>query len=457
MALEIKSTGIPGLDEILGGGVIVPSTILIAGNPGTGRTTIGIQALCSAAKDGENTLYIGITSKSEDNLRDIFSRYEFYDEKVNIRTFNISSVERDPLTMLVELGNIVASIKPDRVVIDSVTPIGFGFAEAERRRFIYSLNAAINEWNAIVFLTGTMSTNDLCRSVITDIVDGVIYISQNIEHRRSKRCIRVVKFNSFNYIQGEHAFDISNAGMRAYPRIEPEVIESDWDMKKVKIGIPGLEEYIGNGLLERSSTLIAGNTGTAKTLFGLHFIIEGALNGEAGIISSFEETAGELRYYASNFGFDLQDLEDKGLIKIIHTPPSEMNSCKHALILRDNIDIMNAKRVLIDDISAFDFVLNGTNEKRGHISNLIRLFKNKGVTSIFISGNRAAGSDILLSEIPVSSIVDNLLLLRNIEINKEMKKSLSILKMHGSNHEKHLINYDISNNGIEIGTFLKDI
>jgi circadian clock protein KaiC len=457
MTLEIKSTGIPGLDEILGGGVGLPSTILIAGNPGTGRTTIGIQALCSAAREGETVLYIGITSKSEQNVRDSLSRYDFFEESVNIRTFNISSVERDPLTMLVELGNIVTSLKPSRVVIDPVTPIGFGFAEAERRRFVYSLNAAIGEWNAIVYLTGTMSTNDLCRSVITDVVDGVIYLSQHIEHRRSKRCIRVVKFGNVDYIQGEHAFDISSSGIRAYPRIEPEVIESDWDMKRIKFGIPILEEYIGNGLLDRSSTLIAGNTGTAKTLFGLHFIIEGALNGEPGIISSFEETPGELRYYASNIGFNLQELEDKELIKIIYTPPSEMDSCKHALILRENIDIMGAKRILVDDISAFDIVMNSINEKRGHISNLIRLFKNKGVTSIFVSGNMAAGSDILVSEIPMSSIVDNLLLLRNVEINMAIKKSLSILKIHGSNHEKHIINYEIGNNGVEIGSFLKDI
>lgn len=455
--MEIKSTGIPGLDEILGGGIGLPSTMLVAGDPGTGRTTIGMQALCAAAKEGETALYIGITPKSEENVRDIFSRYEFFDERVNIRTFNISSVERDPLTMLVELGNIVASLKPDCVVIDPVTPIGFGFAEAERRRFIYSLNTSISEWNAIVYLTGTMSTKDLYGSVITDIVDGVIYLSQHIEHRRSKRCIKVVKFNSFNYIPGEHAFDISSSGIQTYPRIEPEIIESDRDMKKIKVGIPELEEYIGDGLLERSSTLIAGNTGTAKTLFGLQFIIEGALNGEPGIISSFEETPGELRYYASNFGFDLSELEDKGLVKIIHTPPSEMNSCKHALILRENIDSMGAKRVLIDDISAFDIVMDNINEKRGHVSNLIRLFKNKGVTSILISGNMAAGSNVLLSEIPVSSIVDNLLLLRNIEINSEMKKSLSILKIHGSSHEKRLISYDVGNSGIEMGSFFKDI
>ncbi|WP_406660602.1 ATPase domain-containing protein [Methanolobus sp. ZRKC3] len=455
--MEIESTGIPGLDEILGGGIKPPFTMLIAGNPGTGRTTLGVQALCSAAREGETVLYVGVTSKSEDMMRRVLSSYDFFDEKVNIRTFNISSVERDPLTILVELSNMVTSLKPSHIVIDPVTPIGFGFPEAERRRFMYSLNSAIGEWNAIVYLTGTMSTEQLCRSVITDIVDGVVHLSQHIGHRKSKRCIRVVKFGTASYIEGEHAFEISTSGMSIYPRIEPDVLEPDWDMKRIKVGISGLDEHMGGGLLERSSTLIAGNTGTGKTLFGLQFIIEGALNGEVGIINSFEETPGELRYYASNFGLNLEELEEKELVKIIHTPPSEINSCKHAFELKENIERMEAKRVLIDDISAFDIVVDNINDKKGHISNLIRLFKNKGVTSVLIKGNMAAGSDILLSEIPISAIVDNLLLLRNLEIDKEIKKSLSILKMHGSSHEKHLINYDIGNNGIEIGTFLKDI
>jgi circadian clock protein KaiC len=99
--LDIISTGIEGLDEILGGGVLSPSTTFIVGTPGTGRTTLGIQSLCAAAKKGEKVLYVAISSKIEASIRQIFSRYSFFEENINIRTFNVSSVERDPLTMLV--------------------------------------------------------------------------------------------------------------------------------------------------------------------------------------------------------------------------------------------------------------------------------------------------------------------------------------------------------------------
>ncbi len=455
--LETKFTGIPGLDEILGGGIIAPSTILIAGNPGSGRTTFGVQGLCEAAKNGENVLYVCMTSKSESAVREGLSNYDFYEESLNIRTFNISSVERDPLTMLVELGNIVASLKPDRVLIDPVTPIGFGFPEAERRRFMYSLNSAIGEWNAIVYLTGTMSQSDVCRSVISDVVEGIVYLSQEIERRGSKRTIKIMKMNRPNYIEGEHSFDISNSGIEIYPRITTHDTEQLSPETRIDSGIPRFNELIRGGLFELSSTLIAGNTGTGKTLFGLHFIVQGARDGDAGIISTFEDSPAELRRYASSLGLELEELEQKGLIKIIYTPPPEINACRHTVELRKNIEEMGAKRILLDDISGFDYVFGDPVAKREHIANMMRNFKDVGITSMLISGNRAAGNNVLTSEIPVSSLVDVLILLKHVEIGKEIKKTMSIMKMHGSDHEKHLIQYDIDSEGIHIGEFLKDM
>ncbi len=455
--METKFTGIPGFDEILGGGITSPSTTLIAGDPGSGRTTLGVQSLCEAAKNGEKVLYICITSKSESSIREVLSNYDFYEESLNIHTFSVSSVERDPLTMLVELGNAVTSLKPDRILIDPVTPIGFGFPEAERRRFIYSLNTAIGEWDSMVFLTGTMSLSEVCRSVISDVVDGIVYLSQEIQRRGSNRRIKVIKMNRPNYIEGEHTFDISGRGVNIYPRITARKVNQPAQVKRIGSGIPKFDELSRGGLFELSSTLIAGNTGTGKTLFGLYFIVEGAKNGEPGIISSFEESPEELRRYASSLGLEIEELEKQDLLRIIYTPPPEINACRHTVELRTNIEDMGAKRILLDDISGFDYVFEDSISKVEHIANLIRLFKNMGLTSMLISGNRAAGSNVLTSEIPVSSLADVLILLKHVDIGKEIRKTMSILKMHGSDHEKHLIGYDIDSEGIQIGDFLKDM
>jgi circadian clock protein KaiC len=454
--LEVRTTGIPGLDEILGGGIPRPSTVLLAGNPGTGRTTLGIQSLCYAAARGEKVLYVCPTSKSEKSVREALSGYDFYDDSLNIRIYSISSVERDPLTMLVDLGNTVANMKPDRVMIDPVTPIGFGFAEAERRRFMYSLNTAMGEWNAIVYLTGTMATSDVCRSVISDIADGVIYLTQKINRVHNDRRLKVIKFNSIHYVDGEHSFEITGSGANIYPRMEYLVAENYTGSVRTGFGIPLLDGFLGGGLFKGSSTLLTGNTGTGKTLFGLQFIVHGAMNGEPGIISSFEETPQELRHYAANAGMDLKGLEEMGMISIMHTSPSEVNACKQAIQLKEAIEETGAKRILLDDISGFDYIFKDSIEKREHISNLIRLFKNKEVTSMFINSNQATGVDSLAPSIPISAIVDNLLLLRHTEDMEEIKKSFYILKSHGTDHEKRLIRYEVTGEGIKISDFQKD-
>ncbi|MEZ5334175.1 MAG: ATPase domain-containing protein [Methanolobus sp.] len=302
-----------------------------------------------------------------------------------------------------------------------------------------------------------MTESELFTSVVSDVVDGIVYLSQEIHRRGSKRKIKLLKMNNSTYSEGEHTFDISAEGIKIYPRISPVNADQPSEVSRVDTGIPKLNELSRGGLFEQSSTLIAGNTGTGKTLFGLYFIVQGAKNGEPGIISSFEESPGELRRYASSLGLELEKLEQDGLIKIIYTSPSEINSCRHSVILKESIEEMGAKRVLVDDISGFDYVFEDPVSKREHIANLIGCFKNMGITSMFISGNRAAGSNVLTTEIPVSSLVDVLILLKHMEIGKEIRKTMSILKMHGSDHEKHLISYDIGSEGIKIGEFLKDI
>ncbi|MDG6243425.1 MAG: ATPase domain-containing protein [Methanolobus sp.] len=452
--METRSTGIPGFDEILGGGMIVPSTILIAGNPGSGRTTMGIQSLCEAAKSGEKVLYICITTKSESSVRENLASYDFYEEALNIHTFSISSVERDPLTMLVELGNYVASFKPDRILIDPVTPIGFVFAEAERRRFMYSLHAAIGEWNAIVYLTGTMSQDEVCRSVISDMVDGIVYLSQDIQRRGNQRIIKIMKMNRPDYLEGEHTFDISNKGVIIYPRTTSKDTEEPAVIERIDVGIKGFEELSRGGLFKHSSTLIAGNTGTGKTLFGLHFIIHGALNGEPGVISSFEDSPAELRRYAASVGLGLEELEQQGMIKTIYTPSSEINAGRHANELQESMEEIGAKRVLLDDISGFDYAFGDAVAKKEHMASLIRLFKKMGATSILISGSGTATSNVLTSEIPLSPQADVLIVLKNVEMDNTIKKTMSILKMHGSDHEKRLVAYNIDSEGIHISDLL---
>jgi circadian clock protein KaiC len=449
--LEIRSTGIAGLDEILGGGIIPPSTILIAGTAGTGRTTLGIQSLCAAAKQGESVLYIPITYKSCEAVQEKLSRFVFFEESIEIHALDRGMAERDPLSMLVDISNLAAKFNPDRVLIDTITPLGYSFPVAEQRRFTYSLATAIAEWDAIVYLTATMLREEIHRHVISDLVDGIIYLWQEASRFKTKRHIEILKTSGLQYLEGEHMFEITVNGVTVYPMFKPAVMPFAGKLGRIKTSIPDFDSMLGGGIVERSSTLIGGSAGTGKTTFGLHFIVEGARNGEPGVIVSFEETPDELIQYAANFGWDLRELEQKDLLRIIYAAPSEIYPNKHTLEIINAIEQIGARRIVVDGISEFDCAFENPVEMREHILTLIRLFKNKGLTSILTSETTDITGDIRISDITVSFIMDTVIILRHVEINSQMKKAFLVLKMRGSDHDKSLREYEITSQGIKLG------
>ena len=455
--MNIVSTGIEGLDEVLGGGVLSPSTTFIAGTPGTGRTTLGIQSLCAAAKKGEKVLYVAISSKPEALIRQILARFSFFEENINIRTFNVSSVERDPLTMLVELGNIVSSLRPDRILIDPVTPIGFGFPEAERRRFMYSLNAALNEWNAVVCFTGTLEPDAVKSNVISDIVDNIIYISQDLDPHITRRYIELMKVSGMSSVQGKHTFEIGTDGISVYPK---DIAQADYSInasaERISIGTPMLDEMLGGGLFKGSSNLIAGSTGTGKTVLGLYFIMEGAKKGEPGIIINFDETPEELFLHASNFGWDLKGMYKQDSLKIIHTLPSELDPNKHMMQIQKAIRETKAKRMFLDAVEGFDYVLADPIERKQHIAALSRMFRNEGVTSLLTCLTTESKERSKICDIQITSVADTVIMLQQSLISSGLQKSLSIIKMRGSDHEKGPARYEINSNGFVIEDLMRE-
>ena len=271
--------GIRGVDEIIGT-LKSPSTILLAGTTGVGKTSFCLQILSHAAKNGEKTLYIPFTTESPEKLKMYYSRMNFFDDRIHIHPINRSISEKDPLSTLIDIGNIVGSTKPDRVVLDPVTPLGFGFIEPEKRRFFYTLDSMIQEWKALVVLTGEMLKEELHDSVVSHLVDGIIYLSREDNGLRTGNFLEVLKlrgidpqkntesiYRKYRYTMSSEGFSmISSSHNKESANTLPEKISS---------GVPGLDRILEGGLFSNSSTLVTGKPGTGKTTFGLQFISEG--------------------------------------------------------------------------------------------------------------------------------------------------------------------------------------
>ena len=443
--------GIDGLDDILGG-FKTPSTILIAGTAGVGKTMMALQMLSNAAKLGEKTLYIPLTTESPEKLRMFLSTFEFFDENVQIHEINRPVAEKDPLTTLIDMGNVIASINPDRVVIDPITPLGFGFVEQEKRRFIYTFDSMVQEWNSLVFLTGELIDTELHNSVISHLADGIIYMSREDIGYRTKHYLQILKMRGVDptvrsrYISRKYRCGLTSKGITVYPRLKPikDIILSD---NKIKSGITGLDTMLNGGMMENSTMLVAGGPGTGKTILGLQFINSGLLNNEPCIIATFEERPEQLVLEAKKVGIDLAPHIDSGLLKFIYSDPDNVCPSQHAIYIKKCVENMSAKRVFFDGIVNLEMTLPDHLQLRGYLHSLTDYLKSSNVTSIFTTEIVSNCKDLITSP-DASFIMDSVVILKHVESENKLRRYVYILKSRGTKHDRGIREYSITDNGL---------
>ena len=442
--------GIRGVDEIVGT-LKSPSTILLAGTTGVGKTSFCLQMLSHAAKNGEKTLYIPFTTESPEKLKMYFSRMNFFDDRIHIHPINRSISEKDPLSTLIDIGNIVGSTKPDRVVLDPVTPLGFGFIEPEKRRFFYTLDSMIQEWKALVVLTGEMLKEELHDSVVSHLVDGIIYFSREDNGLRTGNFLEVLKlrgidpqknteriYRKYRYTMSSEGFSMISSTYNKEPvNTLPEKISS---------GIPGLDRILEGGLFSNSSTLVTGKPGTGKTTFGLQFISEGLNRKEPCVIVSFECLHNSLVNEAKKHGFEMERYIDDGSLKVISADPDSMWPEEQETLIKEHIMEMNARRLFFDGIFNLEMMLPDQLQLRGYLYSLLKYLKKRDVASVFTTP-RSSNTITENTRMDAEFLMDNIIILRNSEGGR---RYMCISKSKGTQHRLNPTEYVITEKGIKI-------
>jgi circadian clock protein KaiC len=447
------SCGIPGLDEILGG-FVTPSTVLVAGTAGVGKTTMSLHILSNATKNGEKTLYVPITTESSEKFQDYVSTLKFYDDSIEIHEINRQNAEKDPLSTLIDIGNVVSSANPDRIVIDPITPLGFGFVEQEKRRFFYTLDSMIQEWNALVILTGELFEDEIHKTVISHLADGIIYLFREEVGFRTDKYLKIIKMRGIdpqiksNYSSQKYHYDVSSEGFKIYPRLKPDE-DTEFEDTKIESGIKGFDPLLGDGIPKASSVLIEGEPGTGKTIFSLQYIMKGLINGEPCIIVTYEEIPQQIILEASKFGWDLQSYIDEGLLKFIYTNPVDVHPAKHESFIKSNVEEMGAKRIVFDGIVNMEMTIQDPIKLRGHFQAVINYLKSKNVTSIFTTEILPGKEEITTSH-DASFIMDVVVVMEYTKSAELIKNNLHIMKSRRTNHDPRLKEYQITDSGIEI-------
>ncbi len=474
-----QKTGIPGLDEVLNGGLPNHILTLLSGTSGTGKTIFSFQWLFDGVKQGENGVYISITEPLFTAVRNIESM-EFYDRKIieqeKIRLIDIkeglglNQGVVDPQSILRYVEKQVKENDAKRVVIDSITAVLYTINDkAKIRQFIFELKKILATLGCTTILTSEAPEVDKYSAYGVEefVSDGIIILSNVIGENQILRNLRVIKMRGISFRTGTVIFDITSSGLLLYPKIPINRSVATTEFKnRLSSGIKELDALCdgGNdGFPQGHIIMVAGNTGSGKTTFALHFLIEGLKKGESGIYVALEESSSQIRKTALAHGWDLEKYEKSGKLVFINPDLIDVNPDKLLYKIINAVNKMGAKRVIVDSVSSLESATMNKIKVREFLIQFSGFMKTKGITSLltYLSEEAfGAESGQLLgsgssSELRLSSIVDGIILLRYVERGQSVAKLLNILKMRGAAHSKNIWQFEVEKDGVKIGQVFK--
>ncbi|HEY6586496.1 MAG TPA: ATPase domain-containing protein [Candidatus Methanoperedens sp.] len=447
------TTGVNGLDKVLKGGFLRPSIVLIAGTAGTGKTTLVMQSIFNSAKNEEICMYITAISEPIAMINNFMSQFSFYNisllAKGNVKyvPLDIDIIHKGSEAIIKEMERNIEIIKPDRIVIDPVNVFAYGLDSESQRQFYYDFFTSMKGWNSLVLLTGEFTGEELIKSTLSYMVDGIIQISNEPFYEKNIRYLNVLKMRGQEIQGGKHSCKINKDGFIVFPRIHPIARKSVFN-ERMSTGVKGLDKMTGGGFVRGSSILISGSSGTGKTILGMQFIIDGLLKNEPGIIVSFEEDMEQIRENSKMFNWNLEEFENKNLLKMIS--PLEYDAYELALKIEETIDTIKAKRLLLDGIGRLQRMLPQYAQLPEYMGTVSNILKNKNITAVYTNETSNLTGATQITGTGISPFLDTVILLRYVEIKSEMRKAISVLKMRGSDHDKEIREIVITKNGAEI-------
>jgi len=456
-------TGVRGLDEILGGGLPEFSFNIIAGAPGCGKTTLAHQIIFANATPQKPALYFTVLGEPAIKMLRYQQQYSFFDPaKLGkaVRFINLSDVllEKDMGAVLEEIIREVAACAPSIVVVDSFRTVvrkamGEG-TEGQLQGFIQRLALYLTSWEATTFLIGEYSEGELRDNPLFTVCDGLFWLTQNVERNSVVRKLQIMKLRGQDSVPGLHTVRITGDGLQAFSRTLGLVGKKDRPLKRRRLstGIPELDQMMNGGILEGDSVLIAGPSGTGKSAVATHFLAEGLRNGEAGIAAIFEERPKGYAARANAFGLDLETPQKNGKLEMLYLRPLDLSVDETMQEILDAVKRLDAKRLVIDSLVGFEMALApGFREDfRESLYRMIAALTGAGVTIFTTVEIEDSFTSFEFSHYTISFLTDDIIRLRYVEIDGQMRKILVVVKMRGGNHSKDIREYVITDKGVVV-------
>lgn len=470
--IEKLITNIPGFDHIASGGLPKYRTTLVAGTAGSAKTVFAAQFLAEGVmKSGAHVVFVTFEEPPDDIRNNMVSmgwdieawetqgKWLFVDASAQPGEEPLVAGSYDLGALLARIEYAVKRCQADRVSLDSLDAIFTQLPDrATVRRELSRIASALKKMQVTSVMTAERSEEygDISRYGVEGFVaDNVIILRNVLEEEKRRRTIEILKFRGTTHKKGEHPFTIvPGEGMIAIPLSAIELSQKSSEIR-ITSGNDELDVMCGGGFFRDSLVLVSGATGTGKTLISTGFIAGGLKTGERTLLFAFEESRDQLFRNASDFGTDFEQMEKEGKLKVVCTYPEGKGLEDHLISMNKVMDEFKPDRIVVDSLSALERA-SSLRAFREFVIGLASSIKQQQIAALFTSTTPAqSGSSV--TEAHISAITDSIILLRNVEMNGEMRRGLTVLKMRGSQHDKDIREFVIDGFGMHIGKPFRNV
>ena len=462
------STGVTGLDNILGGGLTPNRVYLIEGSPGAGKTTLALQFLLKGAALGEVGLYITL-SETRSELLAVADAHGWDVDALSIVEL-LSDEGLDPeyeQSILhpaeVELGETVENVmrqvetlKPVRIVLDSLSELRLLSQNPLRyRRQILALKRYFATRECTVYLLDD-NTSDPGDLQLHSIAHGVVSLDQLVhDYGGARRRVRVAKMRGIKFREGFHDFTLETGGIDVYPRLVAAEHHAMFSSEPVSTGAHGLDAMLGGGLIPGTNALLIGPSGVGKTTTVVCCLMAALKRGERCIYYLFDETMGTLMMRSKSLGLDLSAYLDNGLLTLRQIDPAEMSPGQFTSDVRQAVEDEGATYVAIDSLNAYLQAMPGERYLLLQMHELLGYLNQRGIVTMLVLGQHGIVGEVQ-TDIDISYLSDVMILFRYFEHQGEVLTALAAVKSRGSAHERTIRQFRLAQGGLEVSEALRD-
>ncbi|HEY2608916.1 ATPase domain-containing protein [Paraburkholderia sp. RL18-103-BIB-C] len=462
------SSGIEGIDHILGGGLTPHRMYLVEGAPGTGKTTLALQFLLKGVEEGQVGLYITL-SETRAELLAVGESHGWDVTRFAILEL-LSDEGLDPRyeqSVLhpaeVELGETVRDVikqvddlKPARIVLDSLSELRLLSQNPLRyRRQILALKRyfATRECTVLLLDDNSSAPGDV---QLHSIAHGVISLD-NITHDYggNRRRARIAKMRGIKFREGFHDFTLDTGGIHVYPRLVAAEHHTQFDKEVVSTGTPGLNALLGGGLIPGTNALMIGPSGVGKTTTVVSCLLAALARGERCVYYVFDETLTTLMIRCATLGMQLAPYVESGLLTLRQIDPAEISPGEFASDVRNSVEKKGARYVAIDSLNAYLQAMPGERYLLLQMHELLGYLNQQGIITMLVLGQHGIIGEVQ-NDIDISYLSDVVVLFRYFEHHGEVLTAVTAVKSRANAHERSIRQFRLGSGGVEVGEALRD-